>query len=233
MPGAVADGMLDAVLRLAIVGLTVGLADSLSPSTVGPAVYLATLAHGALRVMQFTLGIFGVNLFVGLVLVLGPGSFLLGLIPHPDQNARHVIELVAGLGLLLAAATLWLGRRRLARGELPMQGRGGGSALVAGASVAVIELPTAVPYFAFAVAVVGSSAAAPAKVVLIGIYNLAFVAPLLAAAIVLVIVGDAADPWLERAAEWLQRRWPVVLATLLLLVGSALTVLGGTGLVKN
>jgi cytochrome c biogenesis protein CcdA len=168
-----------------------------------------------------------------LVLVLGPGSFLLGLIPHPDQDARHVIELVAGLGLLLAAATLWLGRRRLARGELPMQGRGGGSALVAGASVAVIELPTAVPYFAFAVAVVGSSAAAPAKVVLIGIYNLAFVAPLLAAAIVLVIVGEAADPWLERAAGWLQRRWPVVLATLLLLVGSALTVLGGTGLVKN
>ena len=114
-----------------------------------------------------------------------------------------------------------------------MQGRGGGSALVVGASVAVFELPTAVPYFAFAVAVVGSSAAAPGKVVLIVIYNLAFVAPLVAVAIVLVIVGEAADPWLERAAGWLQRRWPVVLATLLLLVGSALTVLGGTGLVKD
>ncbi len=221
------------MLRLAIVGLTVGLADSLSPSTVGPAVYLATVAHGALRVTQFTLGIFAVNLAVGLVLVLGPGSFLLGLIPHPEETARHVIELVAGVGLLFAAAALWFGRRRLAQGELPMQGRGGGSALVAGASVAVIELPTAVPYFAYAVAVVGSSAAAPAKVVLIGIYNLAFIAPLLAIALFLIVAGEAADPWLERAAGWLERRWPVVLATLLLVVGSGLTVLGGTGLVKD
>lgn len=220
------------MLRLAIVGLTVGLADSLNPSTVGPAVYLATVANGALRVTQFTLGVFGVNLIVGLFLVLGPGNFLFGLIPHPHENVRHVIELVAGVILLIAAAVLWLGRRALARRELPMQGGGGGSALVAGASIAVVELPTAVAYFAFAVAVVGSSATAAEKIALIGIYNLAFIAPLLAVALVLVIAGQAADPWLEKAGDWLQRQWPVVFATVLLLVGSALTVLGGTGLVK-
>jgi hypothetical protein len=32
---------------------------------------------------------------------------------------------------------------------------------------------------------------------------------------------------------WLQRRWPVVLASVLLLVGSGLTVLGGTGPVEQ
>jgi cytochrome c biogenesis protein CcdA len=220
------------VLRLAIVGLTVGLADSLNPSTIGPAVYLATVANGALRVMQFTLGVFGVNLAVGLLLVLGPGSFLFGLIPHPGENTRHVIELVAGVVLLFASAAMWFGRRNLARHELPMQGGAGGSAIVAGASLAAIELPTAVPYFAFALAVVGSSATVPAKVGLVAIYNVAFVAPLLAIGFVLLTVGAAADPWLERAGDWVQRRWPVVLATLLLLVGSALTVLGGTGLVR-
>jgi cytochrome c biogenesis protein CcdA len=220
------------VLRLAIVGLTVGLADSLNPSTVGPAVYLATVANGTLRVMQFTLGVFGVNLLVGLLLVLGPGSFLIGLIPHPQETARHVIELVAGVALLLAGAALWLGRRRLVRHQLPSQPGTGGSALAAGASIAVVELPTAVPYFAFALAIVGSSAGVPAKIALVGIYNVAFVAPLLAVALALGIIGEAADPWLERAGDWLQRRWPVVLATLLLLVGSGLTVLGGTGLVS-
>jgi cytochrome c biogenesis protein CcdA len=220
------------VLRLAIVGLTVGLADSLNPSTVGPAVYLATVANGTLRVMQFTLGVFGVNLLVGLLLVLGPGSFLIGLIPHPQETARHVIELVAGVALLLAGAALWLGRRRLVRHQLPSQPGTGGSALAAGASIAVVELPTAVPYFAFALAIVGSSAGVPAKIALVGIYNVAFVAPLLAVALALGIIGEAADPWLERAGDWLQRRWPVVHATLLLLVGSGLTVLGGTGLVS-
>jgi cytochrome c biogenesis protein CcdA len=220
------------VLRLAIVGLTVGLADSLNPTTVGPAVYLATVARGALRVMQFTLGVFAVNLVVGLVLVLGPGSFLVGLIPHPQETARHVIELVAGVALLVAAVALWLGRRRLVRHELPMQGAAGGSALAAGASIAVVELPTAVPYFAFAVAVIGSSATTPGKIALVAIYNVAFVAPLLLVALALVIIGDAADPWLERAGAWLQRRWPIVLATVLLVIGSGLTVLGGTGLVR-
>ena len=72
----------------------------------------------------------------------------------------------------------------------------------------------------------------PEKVALVAIYNVAFVAPLLAIGFVLLTVGAAADPWLRRAGEWVQRRWPVVLATLLLLVGSALTVLGGTGLVR-
>jgi cytochrome c biogenesis protein CcdA len=180
------------VLRLAIVGLTVGLADSLNPSTVGPAVYLATVANGTLR----------------------------------------VIELVAGVALLLAATALWPGRRRLVRHQLPTQPGTGGSALAAGASIAVIELPTAIPSFAFALAIVGSSAGVPAKIALVGIYNVAFVAPLLAVALALVIIGEAADPWLERAGDWLQRRWPVVLATLLLLVGSGLAVLGGTGLVR-
>jgi cytochrome c biogenesis protein CcdA len=220
------------VLRLAIVGLTVGLADSLNPSTVGPAVYLATVANGARRVMQFTLGVFGVNLVLGLLLVLGPGSVLIGLIPHPQATGRHVVELVAGIVLLFAAAALWLGRRKLARHELPTGGRAGGSALAAGASIAVVELPTAVPYFAFAVAVVGSSATTPGKIALVGIYNVAFVAPLLAIAFALVIIGEAADPWLQRAGDWLQRRWPIVLATLLLLVGSVLTLVGGTGLVR-
>jgi cytochrome c biogenesis protein CcdA len=220
------------VLRLAIIGLTVGLADSLNPSTVGPAVYLATVAKGALRVTQFTLGVLGVNVVVGLFLVLGPGNFLFGLIPHPQKTARHLIELVAGVVLLGAAAALWLGRRKLAQRELPMRRGGGGSAMVAGASIAVVELPTAVAYFAFAVAVVASSVTTPEKIVLVGIYNLAFVAPLLAVAAVLVIAGEAADPWLKKAGDWLQQRWPVVLATLLLLVGGTLTVLGGTGLVK-
>jgi hypothetical protein len=45
-------------------------------------------------------------------------------------------------------------------------------------------------------------------------------------------MGQRALQWLERGADWLQRRWPIALASLLLLVGSILTVLGGTGLVK-
>ena len=221
------------MLRRIGVVVSVGLADSLNPSTVGPALYLATVPKRVLRVMQFTIGVFIVDFAVGLVLTIGPGRLLLGLIPHPRGTARHVIELVAGVALLIAAIALWRGRRSLARRELPMRGGSGGSAFVAGASIAAVELPTAVPYFAVIAGIVASSASVLQEIALVALYNVAFVLPLLAIIVLLLAAGNRADPWLQRGGAWLQRRWPVVLASLLLLVGSALTVLGGTGLVKQ
>jgi cytochrome c biogenesis protein CcdA len=221
------------MLRLVGVVISVGLADSLNPSTVGPALYLATVRKRVLRVMQFTIGVFSVDLAVGVVLTIGPGRLLLGLVPHPQRTVRHVTELVAGVILLVVAAALWRGRRSLARRELPMRTGGGGSALIAGASIAAVELPTAVPYFAVIAGIVASSANVPQEIGLLALYNLAFVLPLLAIIVVLLVAGERADPWLHTAGAWLQRRWPVVLASLLLLVGSCLTVLGGTGLVKQ
>ncbi len=221
------------MLRRIGVVVSVGLADSLNPSTVGPALYLATVPRRVLRVMQFTIGVFSVDFAVGLALTIGPGRLLLGLIPHPQGTARHVIELLAGVALLIAAVALWRGRRSLARRELPMRSGSGGSAFVAGASIAAVELPTAVPYFAVIAGIVASSASVLQEIALVALYNVAFVLPLLAIVVLLLAAGSRADPWLQRGGAWLQRRWPVVLASLLLLVGSALSVLGGTGLVKQ
>ena len=224
------------LLRVAGVTASVGLADSLNPTTVGPALYLATAGRRLLRVTQFTLGVFSVNFVAGVVLTIGPGRLLLGLVPHPRGTVRHVIELVAGVVLVIAAAALWRQRRSLAKRELPMSassGGGGGSALVTGMSIAAVELPTAAPYFAVIAGIVASSANLPQEIGLLALYNVCFVLPLLAIIAVLVFAGEQADPWLQKGGAWLQRRWPVVLAVLLLVVGSALTILGGTGLVKQ
>jgi cytochrome c biogenesis protein CcdA len=221
------------MLRRIGVALSVGLADSLNPSTVGPALYLASARRGAWRVAQFTAGVFAVNFAGGLVLTIGPGRLLLGLIPHPRGTARHVIELVAGIALLGAAVALWTGRRSLAERELPGRGGNGGSALIAGASIGAVELLTAAPYFAVIAAIVASTAELPEELGLLLIYNVAFVLPLLAIIVTLIVAGERAEPWLLRGGAWLQRRWPVVLAVLLLLVGSALAILGGSGLVRQ
>ena len=149
------------MLRLVGVVVSVGVADSLNPSTVGPALYLATVRKRVWRVTQFTVGVFSVTLVGGLVLTIGPGRLLLGLVPHPERTVRHVIELVAGVLLLVVAVAVWVGRRSLARRELPIRSGGGGSALIAGASIAAVELLTAVPYFAVIAGIVASSASLP------------------------------------------------------------------------
>jgi cytochrome c biogenesis protein CcdA len=220
------------MLRRIGVAISVGLADSINPTTVGPALFMATAPKPASRVSQFTAGIFGVNLLAGLVLTIGPGRLLLDLAPHPRGTAKHVIELVAGVVLLLVAGGLLLGRRSLARRELPA-GRGGKSALIAGASIAAVELPTAAAYFAVIGSIVASTANIPEQVLLLVLYNLAFVLPLLAIIALLLFAGPRAEPLLQRGGAWVQRRWPLVLAILLLLVGSALTLLGGAGLVRE
>src|SRR5262249_35813270 len=104
---------------------------------------------------------------------------------------------------------------------------------IAGVVVAGIELPSALPYFAVIAAIVASDSNVAQSLGLLALYCVAFVAPLLAIAVILLIAGSRAQPWLQRGGDWIQRRWPVVLACLLLLVGSALTVLGAVGLLTD
>jgi cytochrome c biogenesis protein CcdA len=144
-----------------------------------------------------------------------------------------VIELVVGAALLATGVAVWLGRRTLARKELPVRGGGRGSALITGASIAAVELPTAAPYFAVIAGIVASDASIPQEAGLLVLYNVAFVLPLLAIVLVLLVAGERADPLLRRGGAWVERRWPVVLVGLLLFVGSVLAFLGGTGLVKQ
>jgi hypothetical protein len=77
------------MLRRIGVVISVGLADSLNPSTVGPALYLATIRKRVWRVTQFTIGVFSVDLVVGLVLTIGPGRLLLGLLVAGPRLSVH------------------------------------------------------------------------------------------------------------------------------------------------
>ena len=163
------------MLRLAGVALSVGLADSLNPSTVGPALYLATGRRRVLRVLLFTAGVLAVDLAAGIALTMGPGRLLLGLMPHPRSTVRHALELAAGVALIAVAAGLWLARRRLARRTLPAGGGRAGSGFLAGASIAAVELPTAAPYLAVIVAVAASSATRRRRSGSLALYCVAFV----------------------------------------------------------
>jgi cytochrome c biogenesis protein CcdA len=219
------------MLRQLGVVISVGLADSLNPSTVGPALVLAAAPRRVRRVAEFTLGVWAVNLVAGLILLVGPARLLLDLVPHPRGTVRHIIELAAGVVLIALAVTTWAARRRLARRPLPMtDAEGRSSAFVTGASLSAVELPTAAPYLAVVAAIAASTATAPEQILLVLLYNVAFIVPLLAVLVALVVAGDRADPWLRRLGDWLARRWPVVLAGLLMFVGGALATVGGLGL---
>ncbi len=221
------------MLQLIGLALSIGLADSMNPSTIAPGLYLAMGQRPRTGLIQFTLGVFAVNFVGGAAIALGPGQALLALVPKPSATTRYILETVAGASMLVASVVLWRKRKSLARRELPSPSADGKSAVWLGITIGAIELPTAFPYFAVIAAVVGSGFGPIRQLVLLAIYNLAFVLPLILMIVILFVAPDRAAAILSRSRDWLQRRWPTLLAGLALVAGLFVITLGITGLTSG
>jgi cytochrome c biogenesis protein CcdA len=219
------------MLRLLGLAISIGLADSINPSTIGPGLFLAADQAPGRRVLAFTAATFGVFLAGGLLLVLGPGSAILALLPHPNATTRYVLETLAGVALLIGVPILWRRRSRPRRaaddGGRSLAGR---SPVILGATISIVELPTAFPYFAVVAAIVGSGLGLGKQLLLLLVYNLCFIAPLLAIALAVSVAGEAAVERLRHLRTLLRDHWPAIAATVALIAGVFVTVLGVTGL---
>ncbi len=218
------------MLRLIGLVVSIGLADSLNPTTIAPALYLASGDRPRERVAEFTLGVFLVYLAGGAAVALGPGQLVLSLVPRPHHTAKSIIEIVVGVAMILAGLLLWRKRESLSQRDPPDVNAEGRSSALLGATITAVELPTAFPYFAVIAAIVGSGLGPGRQLVLLLLFNLCFILPLLLIVATLWVAGDHALPILARGRQFLQRRWPVVLSGLALLAGTFVVVLGVTNL---
>ncbi len=214
------------MLRLIGLAISIGLADSINPTTIAPGLYLGAGDRARARVAEFTAAVFAVSLAAGAVIALGPGQLLLSLVPHPRERTRSIIEVVVGAAMLAAGAFLWVRRRRSSGRSLPQFNSEGRSVAVLGATIAAIELPTAFPYFAVVAAIVGSGEALHVQILLLVLFNVCFVSPLLAILAVLTLAGERAVELLAGAREKLERNWRPVLAVLLIVAGTFVLLLG-------
>jgi cytochrome c biogenesis protein CcdA len=178
--------------QLIAVVVLIAVGDSVNPSTIAPALYLAAGAAAFRSLLGFIAGVFVVNLVGGLLILLGPGQALLALIPRPGVELRHLLELCLGVGLLVLAAVLWLGRKRVAHHVSRNQGRIDRSSFLVGAGIMAVELPTAVPYLAAIAAIVGSGKNVSTQIGLLVVFNAVFIAPL---------AGDPRSPPPRRRAR--------------------------------
>jgi len=218
------------MLRLIGIVVSIGLADSLNPTTIGPALYLAAGERGRRQVVEFTLAVFTVYLLGGVAIALGPGQLVLSAFPHPHRSAAHILEIMAGAAMLGVAGFLWSRRHRLSQHDPPATNPEGRSSAILGAAITAVELPTAFPYFAAIAAIVGSGIGTTRQITLLILFDVCFVLPLIGIVVVLTVAGDAAVPALARARERLRAHWPTVLAGVALLAGVFVVTLGVTGL---
>jgi cytochrome c biogenesis protein CcdA len=107
------------------------------------------------------------------------------------------------------------------------------SSLLVGAGISAAELPTAVPYFAVIAAVVASGRSLGAQVALLVVFNLVFVAPLVAILIVRSALPAEGAAVIEGLRARIDRSLATAIPALVGLVAILLTVRGTLGLLRH
>jgi hypothetical protein len=214
---------------LTLVVASIGLADSINPSTVVPAVWLASTPR-ARGVGSYALGVFSVYLAAGLVLVFGPGPALISELHRLGGMVEHGLEAAVGVLALCLAWTLWRSRHRdrgLPRGRRTYSRR---AAFALGAGIMTVELPTAFMYFGAISAILAAKVTAPTEVSLLITYNVLFAAPLLALLLVRHAAGARGERWISLAESTLRRMGELALAGVAGVAGAVLLTIGLSGL---
>jgi cytochrome c biogenesis protein CcdA len=213
---------------LTLLVASIAVADSINPSTVVPGLWVASTPRSHLG--SFTFGVFAMYLVGGLVLVFGPGPVLISELHQIRGTFEHALEAAGGVIVLAVALQLWRARgsERIARLPRPASSRS--SAFALGAGIMAVELPTAFMYFGAISAVLASHRVAAVELSLLVVYNVVFVAPLVAILAIRQVAGERAQRWLasvwERAIGFAQ----LMLAGLTGAGGAALLIIGVTGL---
>jgi hypothetical protein len=217
------------VLGLALVVASIALADSINPSTVVPALWLASAPRGR-GLASYAVGVFAVYLAGGLVLVFGPGPDLISLLHHIRGPVEHGLQAAGGLIALGFAWALWHSRHRESTDARARRAYTPASACALGAGIMAVELPTAFMYFGAISAILASRPAAPVEVTLLTLYNALFVAPLVAIVLIRRFAGDRAERWLGAADERVRRVGRLAMPGVVSAGGAALLALGLSGL---
>ncbi|MGN6798710.1 MAG: GAP family protein [Gaiellaceae bacterium] len=205
--------------------LSIAALDALNPSTVLPALVLATGPSARRRVLAFTAGVFIVSTLGGILLLFAVGRPVLDHVAHPSAHTRHLVELALGVGLVCVGAVLWVLRGRVRRTFQRDQGGRGRSALALGAGIMAIELPTAFPYFAAILATADAAHGVAAQTALVVAFNAVFVAPLVA-----ILAVATTQPRLEAASARIRRWAPVAFPIGVATAGIVLATIGARGL---
>ncbi len=216
---------------LAIV-IGIGLLDSANPATIVPGLYLAAGPNGVKSLAGFLAGFAAANLALGIAIALGPGEAIKRHIPHAGDHSRHLLELTAGLLLLLVAAALWWQRDRVSHQVAAGTKHLDRNSVLLGAGIAIVEIPTAVPYFAAIAVVVASGQRASMQIVLLAVFNLVLLLPVIVLLGLRMLAGERSRAWLFRLRgkidAWLATLAPALVAV----VGLVLLALGAVGLLR-
>ena len=218
------------MLALLALVASIAIADSINPSTVLPALLYAAGGRPRSTVAGFGAGVFAVSLGGGVLVLLGGREVVESLLPEVGARTEHWLEVGGGIALITVATGAWLFGGRVTGRAVRPRGARPWSAVVLGAGIMLVELPTAFPYFAAIAAIAASDAALATQLALVCVYNVLFVLPMAAIVAARALSGARGERLLASMRDWTQRNAPAVLAVTLAAIGIAILTVGLVGL---
>lgn len=183
------------------------------------------------RSMALLSGIFLAYLVAGLLIMFGLQSafdaidiYAQRVWQHP--NSEELIFQIL-VGLILVVFGFRIARRRGHRDEKPKAAAmTAWRALLAGAAIAIVGLPGAVPYLAAIDLILRSGLPTNQGIFLLLLYNGIFIAPLVAIVALRMVIGDASQGFLDGVKGFLSRWGHRVVVFLMLALGVVLVADG-------
>jgi cytochrome c biogenesis protein CcdA len=217
------------MLGLTMLVASIAVADSINPSTLLPALWLAR-GPSAGHLTSYTLGVFAAYLIGGLVLVFGPGPTLIAALHDVHGPVEHALQAAGGILALAFAIVAWRSRHWAGDEPRPRRSYTRLSMFALGAGIMAIELPTAFMYFGAISAVLDAHTTAPLDISLLALYNAVFVAPLVALIALRRLAGARADRWIASADGRLRYAGQVAVAGVASTAGATFLAIGMSGL---
>ncbi|WP_342316053.1 GAP family protein [Lysobacter sp. FW306-1B-D06B] len=161
-------------LAIPVLGLAV--IDSINPSALAVALWWLARPGATSRLLAYIAGIFVAYLSMGIALMLGAGAVVRRFGDALDHPVVLAVQLAIGLSLFAYAV---LAPKVSVAADTQREPRVGGLLGMAllGATVTLVELTTALPYFAAVALMTAEGIAATRWLPLLLVYNLIFVAP--------------------------------------------------------
>jgi len=185
-------------LAIPVLGLAV--IDAINPSALAVALWWLARPGATPRLLAYIGGIFVAYLSMGIALMLGAGAFVRRFGEALDHPAVLAVQLAIGLALFAYAVFAPKATAQQAQRE-PRVGGLLGMALL-GATVTLVELTTALPYFAAVALMTAEHATVSHWLPLLLVYNVIFIAPPLVLVALNVMFGAQLQ---GRFAHWRAR----------------------------
>lgn len=185
--------------------LGIALLDAMNPFSIAAMAFLLATDRPVARGWAFVLGTAAIYLPFGVALLEGWAAFLRDLLPRLPPWMAGGLEAVTGVACLWAALRLWRRSDANAAAVPHVSSLSVGATLAFAGASTLADLPTAVPYFAAASQIPALADGRLSRYAWLAIYNLVYVAPLLAMLGARLALGARADRVLgavRRGVEW-------------------------------